>query len=244
MSAVELNGVWKTRGRGRQASPALRDVALRIEAGEFAIIEGPSGVGKTTLLGVAAGLLRPDAGTVRLGGVLLQGLTGAAQRRHRARCVGFVFQRSNLLDALTVRENVLLMASLAGMPRRRAEAETQRLLEELGLAPLAERRPVTLSGGEEQRVAIARALVHGPAVVLADEPTGSLDSAAGCAVAVTLQALARAQGAAVIAVTHDPRLAAYGTRRMRMVDGRLTEPGATAGLRPAPREARQPGTTR
>jgi putative ABC transport system ATP-binding protein len=145
----------------------------------------------------------------------------AAKRTHRARAVGFVFQRSNLLEALTARENVLLMAALARMPRPEAERETGRLLELLGVAHAADRRPGTLSGGEEQRVAVARALVHRPAVVLADEPTGSLDSAAGQAVAESLQALARARGAAVLVATHDPRLAGFATRRLRMLDGRL-----------------------
>jgi len=221
MSALELRGVWKSRGRQPRAVAALRGVSLAAAPGELVLIEGPSGVGKTTLLAVAAGLLRPDAGEVLLAGRSLMAMGPAAKRTHRARAVGFVFQRSNLLEALTARENVLLMAALARMPRPEAERETGRLLELLGVAHAADRRPGTLSGGEEQRVAVARALVHRPAVVLADEPTGNLDSAAGQAVAESLQALARARGAAVLVATHDPRLAGFATRRLRMLDGRL-----------------------
>lgn len=222
MTALEVQSVWKTRGAGQQARPTLQDVSLAVGEGEFVLIEGPSGAGKTTLLAVAAGLLRADAGEVILGGRPLAGMGQAAQRQHRARTVGFVFQRSNLLQALTVRDNVVLMAELAGIPRAEAQRETERLLELLGV-PLSDRRPATLSGGEEQRVAVARALIHRPAVVFADEPTGSLDSASGRAVAESLQELARARGAAVVVATHDQRLVPFATRRLRMIDGRLSD---------------------
>lgn len=225
MSALALRGVWKTRGQSAQSLPALRDVSLSVDAGEFVLIEGPSGVGKTTLLAVSAGLLLPDSGDVELAGKMLGTMSGSEQRQHRARSVGFVFQRFNLLEALSVRENVLLTAALAGMSALNAGRATDELLERLGIASLRSRRPATLSGGEEQRTAIARALVHSPAVVFADEPTGSLDSASGRVVAESLQAIAHARGAAVVGVTHDPRLAQFATRRLQMSDGRLVTAG-------------------
>ncbi|MFQ6044770.1 MAG: ABC transporter ATP-binding protein [Gemmatimonadales bacterium] len=221
MSAVRLHHVSKTHGRGRQATRALSDVSMRVEPGEFVIIEGPSGAGKTTLLSVAAGLLSPDEGQVTLSGLSLSEATVAARRAHRARNVGFVFQRSNLLDGLSVKENVLLAAEIAGVPKHDGERQAYMLLEALGIAHLADRRPDTLSGGEEHRVAVARALVHRPSVVFADEPTGNLDSASGRSVAEALASLAKADGVAVIVTTHDARIRKFAHRRLSMVDGRL-----------------------
>ena len=221
MTALLLEGVSKTRGIGRHAVQALRDISLTVSPGELVLLEGPSGAGKTTLLAVAAGLLSADAGRVILGGLAIDGQQPAARRKHRLRTVGFVFQRANLLGELTVRENVLLMASLADLPRDAAQREVDTLLKELGLAELANRRSTDLSGGEEQRVALARALVHRPPVVLADEPTGNLDGASGRVVAEGLATCARARGAAVLVATHDSRLAPFATRHLRIVDGRL-----------------------
>jgi len=219
--ALLLEGVSKARGTGRQTVQALRDVSLRLSAGELVLLEGPSGAGKTTLLAVAAGLLSADAGRVILADLAIGEARPAARRKHRLRNVGFVFQRANLLGELTVRENVLLMTSLAGMPREHAHREVDALLEELGLARLADRRSTELSGGEEQRVALARALVHRPPVVLADEPTGNLDGASGRVVAEGLAKCARARGAAVLVATHDARLVPFATRRISIVDGRV-----------------------
>ena len=221
MIALQLNQVSKTRGNGRHAVQALRDVSLNVSAGEVVLLEGPSGAGKTTLLAVAAGLLSADAGRVVLADVAVGEQPPALRRRHRLRNVGFVFQRANLLGELTVRENILLMAGLAGLAGPVAERETAVLLEELGLAALSERPSTDLSGGEEQRVALARALVHRPAVVLADEPTGNLDTQSGRAVAEGLAKCARARGAAVLVATHDARLTPFATRRLRIVDGRV-----------------------
>ena len=219
MSSLELRGVGKTRGSGRQAVRALSDVNLRLEPGELVLLEGPSGSGKTTLLSVAAGLLTPDEGTVTLAGHELGPLSPAARRTVRARHVGFVFQRANLLEGLCVRDNVALAGALAGMPRDRAEAEADRLLAALGIAELFDRSPSHLSGGEEHRVAVARALVHTPAVVLADEPTGNLDSASGRSVAEALRSLAA--HSAVLVASHDTRLHPFATRRLWIEDGRL-----------------------
>ncbi len=223
MNALELNGICKTRGRGAHAVTALRDVWLSVAPGEVVLLDGPSGSGKTTLLAVAAGLLHADQGDVLLAGLHLDGTSPAVIRRHRSRVVGFIFQRGNLMPGLTARENVLLMAALAGRPRLEAEQEATRLLEEAGLAYRADHRPAEMSGGEEQRVAVARALVHRPALVLADEPTASLDGAAGRLVAEQLRAMAASRGAAVVIATHDPRLLPVATRRVHMADGRLVE---------------------
>jgi putative ABC transport system ATP-binding protein len=223
MMALELERISQTRGSGRRAVQALRDVSLSIAAGEFVLLEGPSGAGKTTLLAVAAGLLTPTAGTVKLAGQSLGALSSAECRRQRAGCVGFVFQRSNLLPQLTLWDNVLLMVAIGGVPRTEGEGEATQLLQALGIAGLAQRYPRELSGGEEQRAAVARALVHRPTIVLADEPTGNLDGVSGKAVAERLAGLAAERGTAVLVATHDPRLEPFATRRVRIVDGTLAD---------------------
>ncbi len=220
MIALELDRVSQTRGTGPRAVQALRDVSLSVTEGEFVLLEGPSGAGKTTLLAVAAGLLTPTSGDVRLAGRTLAAMSPAECRAYRATRVGFVFQRSNLLPQLTLWENVVLMTSICGS-QDDGEREATRLLEALGIAGLAHRRPRELSGGEEQRAAVARALVHRPAIVLADEPTGNLDSRSGKAVAERLAALAKERGAAVLVATHDARLEPFATRRVRIIDGAI-----------------------
>ena len=219
MIAIEMDDVFKVRGRGALAVPALRGVSLRIEPGELVLLEGPSGSGKTTLLSVAGGLLSPDAGEVRVGGEPLPPHDVEARRRLRARQIGFVFQRSNLLPGLDALENVLLQGALAGVDAALARRRAEELLEAMGVGHLGRRRVGGLSAGEEQRFAVARALVHSPPVVLADEPTASLDSAAGRAVVEALVALGRDRGAAILVATHDGRLAPFASRRLRMVDG-------------------------
>jgi len=221
MSVLVLHDVVRTRGRGPQSTLALRGVSLSVDAGEIVLVEGPSGSGKTTLLAVAGGLLAPDRGTVGILGGDLGALDAAARRRLRARSVGFLFQRASLLERLSVRDNVRLAAALAGLPPAEGAREADALIDRLGLAGRAPRRPSELSGGEEQRAAVARALVHRPALVLADEPTACLDGASGRAVAEALAALARERGAAVLVATHDPRLAPFGTRRLSLLDGEL-----------------------
>jgi putative ABC transport system ATP-binding protein len=219
--ALELAGVSKVRGEGPMAVRALQEVSLRLEPGEFVLLEGPSGSGKTTLLAVSGGLLRPDSGEVRIAGEALPTVDAEARRRLRARDVGLIFQRSNLLPGLTAIENVLVQAALAGIEASEAERRARELLEALGISHLAERHTGGLSAGEEQRFAVARGLVHAPPLVLADEPTASLDGAAGRSVVEALLKLGRERGAGILVATHDPRLARFATRRLRLIDGRF-----------------------
>ncbi len=223
MSEIRFQGVSKHRGTARRSQRVLHDVSFSIAAGELVLMVGPSGSGKTTLLGVAAGLLKAECGEVEIHGVRVDRATPRTLRALRAQSVGAVFQRPNLLGGLTARENVLLMASVAGMQPAEAEVETKRLLERLGVGALADRFPHELSGGEEQRVGIARALVHRPAVIFADEPTASLDYQSGEAIASMLASLAAEGQAAVLVSTHDLRLRRFASRCLHLVDGMLSE---------------------
>lgn len=223
MTALKLDQVSKSRGRGRRSVMALRGVSFEAGGGDIVLMEGPSGAGKTTMLTVAAGLLTPDEGRVFLAGRALSEMSAAERRAHRARKVGFVFQRANLLDGLNARENILLAAVLARVERREADDHARRLMTAIGIDELGDRRPDELSGGEEHRVAVARALVHNPSVVFADEPTGNLDSVSGRAVAEALASLARERGVCVIMASHDSRLREFATRRLWMEDGEIRE---------------------
>ena len=221
MNTLVLDAVSKSRGVGRREVAVLRGVSLQLARGEIALIEGPSGSGKTTLLTVAAGLLTADAGRVELAGRRLAEMTPAERRQHRAIHVGFVFQRANLLQGLTAEENVMLAAELADISIGDARQRTAELFVELGLDGLQERLPDALSGGEEHRVAIARAVVHRPTVVLADEPTGNLDSVSGQSVMTMLTRVARAGGTTLLIATHDIRLRQLPAHAFKMVDGRI-----------------------
>ena len=220
---VRLVKVSKTYGQGRTAVAALTDVCMDIEAGELVAVTGPSGSGKSTLLGIVGGLISPDSGTVAAGGVELTALPPGRLARYRATQTGFVFQGFNLVPFLTARENLLLMADLAGMPRRKARLRADALLAELGLADQARRLPSRLSGGEQERVAVARALIHEPAVLLADEPTANLDTERGTAVVEMLARQVRQRQIAGVLVTHDMRMAAHADRVVQVRDGQVTE---------------------
>lgn len=221
---IELRDVRKVFNEGSPGEfTALDGVSLALGEARVTVLKGPSGSGKTTLLAVAAGLLTPEQGQVCVAGRWLARLDAAERRRLRARSIGLVFQHAHLLPGLSAVENVALQAMLAGVAADEAMRRAHELLERLALSAIAVRRPESLSGGEEQRFAVARALVHRPAVVLADEPTASLDSAGGQLVTELLLRLAAAEGAAVLLATHDPRLAASATRRVRLLDGLIQE---------------------
>jgi putative ABC transport system ATP-binding protein len=215
---IELRDVSRRYDDG---PPALSDVSLTVGAGEAVAILGPSGSGKSTLLNLIAGLDRPDAGTVTVDGVRVDELGEAGSARYRRARVGMVFQFFNLLDDLTVADNVVLPAQLAGMARGEAGRRAAELLDQLGIARHARAYPGRLSGGERQRVAVARALMNRPALLLADEPTGALDTASGEDVSALLTEL-NADGQTLVVVTHDLALARSCTRRtIQLVDGRI-----------------------
>jgi putative ABC transport system ATP-binding protein len=214
--AVEARGLSRVYGGGPDAVHALRDVDLSIAAGEFVAIMGPSGSGKSTLLHLVGGLDRPDAGEVLIEGETLAELNDEALAHLRRRRIGFVLQFFNLFPLLSALENVAFPLLLDG--RRDALALADEALDRVGLSERAKHRPGELSGGEQQRVAVARALVTRPAVVLADEPTGSLDSLAGEDVLRLLRAAAD-DGHAVLLITHHAPAAAYADRVVRLRDG-------------------------
>src|SRR6202050_3051231 len=216
---IQLDSVTKTYQGG--GPPALAEVSMGVAAGEVVAVMGQSGSGKSTLLNLIAGLDRPTAGTVTVAGRRIDTLSESALARFRSRHVGIIFQFFNLLDDLTVEDNVLLPAQLAGASRRQARARADELLAKMGIQDYRNAYPARMSGGQRQRVAIARALVNQPAVLLADEPTGALDTATGQQIGQLLQPLNEG-GQTLGLATHDPGLAdRYAARTVRIVDGRL-----------------------
>jgi putative ABC transport system ATP-binding protein len=223
-SQYELRGVAKLFQRGPSIVRALDGIDLEIEAGGLVALEGPSGSGKTTLLQLLGALDRPSAGEIMFEGRDLSSLRDRELAELRLRSFGFVFQQFNLIPTLTAAENVEVKLAPVGGDQRRA----LELLDEVGLAARAEHLPAHLSGGEQQRVAIARALSVEPRVVLADEPTGNLDSATGREIIDLLAGLAAEHGSTVIVATHDSELASRAPRRLVMRDGRLVALAAAA----------------
>jgi len=221
---LRATDIRKTFGR----TVALDGAGLEVGAGEVVAVVGPSGSGKSTLLHCAAGILRPAGGEVMFEGRRIDSLGEAERSRLRRTSFGFVFQFGQLVPELTAAENIALPMMLGGAKRRRALAEARRWLALLDLRDVAQKRPGELSGGEGQRVAVARALVHRPQVVFADEPTGSLDSLSGEHVMDLLVRLAGDEGAGVVIVTHDPRVAAYAKRDVTVRDGRIVTPPVAA----------------
>lgn len=219
--AVELLGVRRQYGRGAGSVHALAGIDLALPRGTFTAVMGPSGSGKSTFLQCAAGLDRPSAGSVRLGGTEITGMSENKLTELRRSRLGFVFQAFNLLPSLTVEQNVLLPLRLAGQrqDRRRAAA----VLAQVGLADKARRRPGELSGGQQQRVAVARALVTSPDVIFADEPTGALDTGTAVEVLGLLRHAVDTLGATVVMVTHDPAAAAWADRVLFLDDGTFVD---------------------
>jgi putative ABC transport system ATP-binding protein len=217
-----------TKRYGSRGRPALDEVGLRVAPGESVAVMGPSGSGKSTLLNLIAGLDRPTSGTVTVAGQRIDTLSETRLARYR-RQVGMVFQFFNLLEDLTVLDNVLMPAQLAGMRRSRARARAHELLASLGIDRYRDTYPGRLSGGERQRVAIARALVNSPALLLADEPTGAVDTATGEEIGQLLLEL-NAAGQTLVLVTHNPDLAArYARRTVQLADGRIVSDTAVQG---------------
>jgi putative ABC transport system ATP-binding protein len=226
---IRLDDVTKHYNSGGRA--ALDSVRFEVAAGEAVAVMGPSGSGKSTLLNLVAGLDRPTRGTVTVAGQRIDSLSETGLARYRRQQIGMIFQFFNLLDDLTVADNVLLPAQLAGMRRAAARARTDELLTALRIAQHADAYPARLSGGERQRVAIARALVNRPALLLADEPTGALDTATGEQIGDVLLDLNRA-GQTLLLVTHNPDLAArYAGRTVQLVDGRIASDVASGAKR-------------
>jgi putative ABC transport system ATP-binding protein len=222
MSFLELRHVSKVYGEGPAEVQAIQDVDMSVNAGELVAVMGPSGSGKSTLLTIAGSLEEPSTGQVLIGGAPLSKMSRADKARLRRRSIGYVFQDFNLLAGLTAAENVSLPLELDGMSARKARAIGLKALDELGLAEEASRFPDELSGGERQRVAIARAVVGNRQLLLADEPSGALDSVNGEAVMRLLLAVCR-RGVATVVVTHDAQLASWADRVVFIRDGRLVD---------------------
>ena len=218
---VQIHDVTKRYDGAGQ--PAVGGITLEIAAGEAVAVMGPSGSGKSTLLNLIAGLDRPNDGTIAVAGKRIDRLSETGMARSRRRQIGMIFQFFNLLDDLTVADNILLPAQLAGTPRPQARARVTELLGALQIERHRDAYPARLSGGERQRVAIARALVNRPALLLADEPTGALDTATGEEIGQLLLELNRS-GQTLVMVTHNPELAARYTHRVvHLLDGRIAE---------------------
>ena len=231
-NALTVTGLRKTFEAENAPVRALRGVDLAVEPGEFIAVMGPSGCGKSTLLNLVAGLDVPDEGEITVAGEAVTGRTEDDLARMRRKHMGIVFQFFNLLEGMTVLENVVLPSVIAGRRRRMAETRARDLLDLLGIGDKAAAVPGVLSGGQRQRLAIARALANSPTLLLADEPTGALDSAGGAEIIELLRRL-HASGQTIILVTHDPAVADAAGRIVRMRDGRIVSADVTSPV-PAP----------
>ena len=217
---IEIRDLRKTYQVGKVDVPALRGVDLTVQPGEFLAIVGPSGSGKSTLFHIIGGLTPPTSGEVRVAGQDLAAMTEAGRTRLRKRTVAFVFQKFNLLPNLTARDNIAIARHIGGFDSK-PEASFEEVLRLLGIANRLDHKPSELSGGEQQRVAIARAIVNHPAILLADEPTGNLDSESSKAVLEILRGLNERLGQTILMITHNPEAAAYGHYIVHMRDGKI-----------------------
>jgi putative ABC transport system ATP-binding protein len=220
---LDVRDVTKRFGDGEMAVTAVRGVSLAVAPGEIVLIMGPSGSGKTTLLSMMGALLRPTEGSIHLDGAALSELSEGRLPEIRLRHFGFIFQDFNLLSALTVLENVAIVAELAGSKRAAARDRATALLSDLGLAERLDYLPEKLSGGEKQRVAIARALINDPTLILADEPTANLDSKIGHEIMRLLRRIAKEQGRSIVIVSHDQRIRDIADRVLWLEDGQFRD---------------------
>lgn len=223
MALIQVENLTKIYGKGETAVTALNNVSLNVEAGEFLAVMGPSGCGKSTLLYLMGGLDRPSSGSVIIKDQEINKLSDDALTRLRRREIGFVFQFYNLIPVLTATENAALPIMLDGSRAGNAKAKAREWLEKVGLGDRLNSRPDQLSGGQQQRVAVARALVAEPELILADEPTGNLDTHASDEIADLLRQVANQWGRAVVMVTHDPGVAAHADRILFLKDGVIVD---------------------
>jgi putative ABC transport system ATP-binding protein len=223
MSLISATNLSKTYGSGNLAVTALKDVSFEVSPGEFVAVMGPSGCGKSTLLHLLGGLDRASAGEISIDGQKLADLNDNQLTELRRRKIGFVFQFFNLIPVLNAIENAALPMTLDGAPQGEAYLRSEEWLNKVGLADRHAHKPGQLSGGQQQRVSIARALTTNPALILADEPTGNLDTRASDDIAALLRQAANEWGRAVVVVTHDPRIAAYADRIIFLKDGSIVE---------------------
>jgi len=222
-ATITAEEVGVTYGSGHTAVRALDRVNLSFRGGEMALVMGPSGSGKTTLLSVLGCLLTPDAGDVSVMGQRVTRLSESKRGVIRQRGIGYIFQTFRLFHSLNAIENVIIAFEISGRPRREAKDAALSALDSVGLADKRWLKPNELSGGEKQRVAIARALVNNPPIILADEPTASLDSTSGSQIAEMLMRIAHEQERLVVIVSHDPRIVRFGSRIVKLQDGRVIE---------------------
>src|ERR1700691_5574365 len=219
---IEIHGITKIFHTGEVEVHALRGVDLSVAKGEFVAVAGPSGSGKSTLFHILGGLTPPTSGSVHIDGRDLLGMTDAERTELRKTAVGFIFQKYNLLPTLTAEENIAIARDIAGQ-KQENDAQFTEILKLLGIQGRMHHKPRALSGGEQQRVAIARAIVNHPGLLLADEPTGNLDSENSKAVLEVMRDLNQRMGQTILMITHDHEAATYGNRIVRMRDGRIAD---------------------
>lgn len=217
---LEVRGLCKSYQMGREMVHALAGVDLDVVAGEFYAVMGPSGSGKSSLLYLVGGLDRPTAGRIVWHGRGIEEMDENALALYRRRTIGFIFQSFNLIPSLTALDNVAYPLRFDGVPRRQRQERAYELLQQVGLGERVLHRPTELSGGQQQRVAVARALINNPPIILADEPTGNLDTTSGQSIMALLADLHK-QGRTILVVTHDPRMAEFATQKVQLLDGKI-----------------------